>query len=94
MKNRSTVFVIVGALWAHMATIVTALILLGVSSIGRSTGWLTIEEAADYLNVSERFVRRLIAQRRVTFHHFGRHVRIRPSDLDAFAEAGRFDARP
>jgi excisionase family DNA binding protein len=68
--------------------------LLASSSVNRGAGWLTIGEAAAYLNVSERFIRRLIAQRRVAFHHFGRHIRFCPSDLDNFAEEGRNDARP
>jgi excisionase family DNA binding protein len=36
-----------------------------------------VPETAVYLNASERFVRRLIAERRIAFHHVGRHVRFR-----------------
>ena len=54
--------------------------------------YLTVGEAADYLNTSQRFVRRLIAERRIAFHHVGRHVRLAVADLDAFMEAGRVDA--
>jgi excisionase family DNA binding protein len=36
-----------------------------------------VPETAVYLNTSERFVRRLIAERRIAFHHVGRHVRFR-----------------
>ena len=43
----------------------------------RTALYLTVAEAATYLNTSERFVRRLVAERRVAFHHVGRHVRIR-----------------
>jgi excisionase family DNA binding protein len=53
--------------------------------------YLTVAEAADYLNTSERFVRRLVAERRVAFHHVGRHVRFAVSDLDAFVQAGRVE---
>lgn len=35
--------------------------------------YMTVPQAAEYLNTSERFVRRLIAERRVAFHHVGRH---------------------
>jgi excisionase family DNA binding protein len=50
---------------------------------------LTVDEAANALNTDSRFVRRLIAERRICFHHIGRHVRIAESDLQAFIEAGR-----
>lgn len=51
--------------------------------------YLTVQEAADYLNTSVRFVRRLIAERRIAFHKVGRHVRLAVADLDAFVAAGR-----
>jgi excisionase family DNA binding protein len=47
---------------------------------------LSVAEAAAYLNVPERFVRRLIAERRVPFLKVGYHVRLRPEDLDAYLE--------
>lgn len=53
--------------------------------------YLTVAEAADYLNTSQRFVRRLIAERRIAFHHVGRHVRLAVTDLDAFLLAGRVE---
>ncbi|MGP3937700.1 MULTISPECIES: helix-turn-helix domain-containing protein [Nonomuraea] len=49
---------------------------------------LTVDEAADALNTSVRFVRRLIAERRIEFVKVGRHVRIRESALIAFVVAG------
>jgi excisionase family DNA binding protein len=45
----------------------------GVASTGRL---LTVEDAAERLSTSVRFVRRLIAERRVEFVKVGRHVRI------------------
>ena len=53
--------------------------------------YLTVREAADYLNTSERFVRRIIADRRIAFHKLGSHVRISTGDLDAFLRAGRVE---
>jgi excisionase family DNA binding protein len=50
---------------------------------------LTVDEAADVLNTTPRFVRRLIAERRICFHHIGRHVRISERDLKEFVDAGR-----
>jgi len=42
---------------------------------------LSIDEAADRLGTGERFVRRLIAERRLPFHKIGSHVRISSTDL-------------
>jgi excisionase family DNA binding protein len=55
------------------------------------TTYLTVAGAAEYLNTSERFVRRLIAERRVAFHHVGRHVRFAVGDLEAFVQRGRVE---
>jgi excisionase family DNA binding protein len=54
---------------------------------------LTVDEAAERLGTSTRFVRRLIFERRIAFVKVGRHVRITPGDLDAYIAAGRVDAR-
>jgi excisionase family DNA binding protein len=49
---------------------------------------LTVAEVAELLGTSERFPRRLIAERRIEFVKIGRHVRIRESVLAAFISAG------
>ncbi|MGH3547082.1 MAG: helix-turn-helix domain-containing protein [Pseudonocardiaceae bacterium] len=54
--------------------------------------YLSVPETADYLNTSERFVRRLVAERRIAFHHVGRHVRFALSDLDEWIVAGRVES--
>ena len=53
---------------------------------------LTVEEAADRLGTSVRFVRRLVFERRIAYTKLGRHVRIAARDLAAFVEAGRIEA--
>jgi excisionase family DNA binding protein len=53
---------------------------------------LTVEEAADRLGTSVRFVRRLVFERRIAYAKLGRHVRIARCDLDAFIAAGRIEA--
>ncbi|HEU5026481.1 MAG TPA: helix-turn-helix domain-containing protein [Trebonia sp.] len=60
----------------------------------RSPQLFTVEQAADRLNTTVRFVRRLIAERRIPFTKLGRHVRIDAADLDAFIAAGRVNVRP
>jgi len=49
---------------------------------------LTVAEAAEILRTSERFPRRLIAERRIRFTRIGRHVRIPESALREFIQAG------
>jgi excisionase family DNA binding protein len=49
---------------------------------------LTVAEAADALNTSQRFVRRIVDERRIKFVRVGRHVRIPEAALAGFVEAG------
>jgi excisionase family DNA binding protein len=55
---------------------------------------LTVEEAADRLGTSVRFVRRLVAERRIAYVKVGRHVRLDPTDVEAFIAASRVEVRP
>jgi excisionase family DNA binding protein len=52
---------------------------------------LTIEEAAERISMSARYVRRLISERRIAFYRIGRSVRIDPADLGEFVTAGRIE---
>ena len=52
---------------------------------------LSIEQAAERLGTSARFVRRLVFERRIAYVKVGRHVRITARDLDAFIAASRVD---
>jgi excisionase family DNA binding protein len=54
-------------------------------------GLLTVEAAAERLSTSPRFIRRLIAERRIEFVKVGRHVRISESALATFIDAGRVE---
>ena len=53
---------------------------------------LTVDEAAERLGTSTRFVRRLIAEHRIAYVRVGRHVRIAEADLASFIAAGRVEA--
>jgi len=53
---------------------------------------LDVEGAAEYLSVTPRFIRRLVAERRLPFVKLGRHLRFDTADLDRFIDAGRVDA--
>lgn len=54
---------------------------------------LTVGQAAEYLTVSEHFIRRLVRERRVSFVKIGKHVRFDSDDLDRYIDAGRREAR-
>ena len=55
---------------------------------------LSVEQAAERLGTSVRFVRRLIAERRIAYVKVGRHVRLDPTDVEAFIAASRVEIRP
>ena len=45
---------------------------------------LDVTEAAEYLGMKPRFIRRLIDERRIAFFKVGRFVRLDPDVLDQF----------
>ncbi len=49
---------------------------------------LSVGEVAERLGTTERFPRRLIAERRITFVRLGRHVRIPESAVEKMIEGG------
>ena len=55
---------------------------------------LTPSQAGDYLRTGERFIRRLIAERRIDYVKLGKHVRVQRSALDGFIQAGRVPQVP
>ncbi len=50
---------------------------------------LTVAEAGEYLGTGERFIRRLITERRISYVKVGKYVRLERATLDAFVDAGR-----
>lgn len=52
---------------------------------------LDIDQAAEYLSVTPRFVRALVQERRIVHYKLGKFVRITTADLDAFVRAGRVE---
>jgi excisionase family DNA binding protein len=55
---------------------------------------LTVDDAARRLGTSTRFVRRLVAERRIRYTKLGRHVRIAEGDIEAFIVAGVVEPVP
>ncbi len=60
---------------------------------GLNSDLLTPGEAGEYLKTGERFVRRLIAERRIGYVKVGKFVRLERGELDRFIAAGRVSAR-
>lgn len=58
-----------------------------------NTPLLDIEQAAERLAVTTRFIRRLVEQRRIPFYKVGKFVRFDPADLDEFVQRSRVDSR-
>jgi excisionase family DNA binding protein len=52
---------------------------------------LTLDEAAEYLNVTPRFIRRLMYERRIPYYKLGRLVRFSSADLDNLLDTARVD---
>lgn len=53
---------------------------------------LTVRQAGQVLGTTDRFPRRLIAERRIRFVKLGRHVRIPESALAEFVQSGTVEA--
>lgn len=52
---------------------------------------IDIDQAAERLGVTVRFMRRLIDERRIPYHKIGKYVRFDPADIDHFAIQGRVE---
>ena len=56
---------------------------------------LSVDQAAERLGTTPRFIRRLTSEKRIPYVKLGgSHVRIDEVDLDAFIAAGRVEASP
>jgi excisionase family DNA binding protein len=53
---------------------------------------LSYAQAAERLNVTQRYVRHLVAEKRIPYLKVGRLVRFDPADLDRFLEECRIEA--
>jgi excisionase family DNA binding protein len=60
-----------------------------MAQAGTTAPLLDVNEVARRLGTKPRFVRRLIAERRIEFHRVGRHVRISEAALAEFIKLGR-----
>ena len=54
-----------------------------------TTKYLNYEDAATRINMTTKWLRRAVAERRIPFHKFGRLVRFHVDDLDEYARQQR-----
>lgn len=55
---------------------------------------LDIDEVADSLSVSHRYVRRLVAERRIPFIKVGKFVRFDPAEINVWIDRQRVASGP
>lgn len=56
--------------------------------------FLDVDEVADSLGVSHRFVRRLVAERRIPFVKVGKFVRFDPAEINVWIDRQRVGVAP
>ena len=54
--------------------------------------WLNLCGAAKYVTKSERYMRQLVAERKITYYKHNRLLAFKRSDLDAWATSDRREA--
>ena len=54
---------------------------------------MTVQQAGEYLGTGERFVRRLITERRISYVKIGKYVRLERTALDALVDSGRIPSQ-
>jgi len=57
-----------------------------------SAALLTVPQLAERLGVRDRFVYRLVDERRIPFIKVGRYLRFDPADVDAYLDGRRTEA--
>ena len=64
------------------------------SVVTTGSGLLDQAELAARLGVSERFIRRLVSERRITYVKIGKQVRFDPADVDELIERSKVKVTP
>ncbi len=54
-----------------------------------SPSLLSIEQLAGWLGVTDRFIRRLVAERRIPFLKIGKFIRFDPADIEPWLDSQR-----
>ncbi|MCP4306164.1 MAG: helix-turn-helix domain-containing protein [bacterium] len=64
------------------------------SAVAERRGLIDVSALAVKLGVTQRFIRRLVAENRVPFLKIGRFVRFDPREIDDWVEGSRRPVRP
>ena len=54
---------------------------------------MTVQQAGEYLGTGQRFIRRLIAERRISYIKIGKYVRLERATLAALVDSGRIPSQ-
>ena len=76
---------------SRLIVVMAAQILPPVTS---ASALLDVRGAAKRLDVTDRFIRRSVAERRIPFHKIGRLVRFDPFEVDRWIDTCRVEPRP
>ncbi len=58
-----------------------------------SASLLSIEQLADWLGLTDRFIRRLVAARRIPFLKIGKFIRFDPTEIEPWLDSQRVAER-
>ncbi|MCP3860353.1 MAG: helix-turn-helix domain-containing protein [Phycisphaeraceae bacterium] len=58
-----------------------------------SASLLSIEQLADWLGLTDRFIRRLVAERRIPFLKIGKFIRFDPAEIEPWFDSQRVAER-
>ena len=61
--------------------------------VASSSALLDVRGAAERLGVTDRFIRRLVEERRIPFHKIGKLVRFDPLEVDRWIDTCRVEPR-
>jgi excisionase family DNA binding protein len=76
----------------RLMTVEVAGVRYGTGGIDRRRGVLTVKDAAAYIGVSPRTLRRMLAARQIRFIKIGSLIRLYRPDLDKFLEGCEIEA--
>jgi len=62
-----------------------------VATVDAPEPLIDIGTLAERLGVTERFVRRLVEERRVSYHKIGKFIRFDPDDINRWVESKRIN---
>lgn len=66
--------------------------LLSKLEVDTAPDWMTVQQAADYLNLSKQTVYRKVSDGKLPFYKSGKKLHFKKSELHSFVSLGKVDA--